>query len=635
MANGFWESESVSSGSSSGTGTGVDPNDIGFDIILLAGQSNMSGRGASDAAVDIADSRVFQWDATNSKIISASASLLHYEFPTNDTKIGPGLWIGRSYAAGSPPNRPVLLVPAASGGTSIVAGASVTWNAGSPGGTNYEAAITRANNAITAAVALYPNSRFVGVIWHQGESDADNSVSQTNYTNALTAVIAGFRARITGASSSWFVIGGMCPEVITAGSANYTPIDLAHKAVAAAVTKCYFVAGPTGQKLDAWHYTAAGARQLGTKLGIKAAQVNAPVAATAITFTGPSSGVVSTASTNFTVAANGTLSANNTVTPSDGGAGGTFTPATVTLTSSATSATFTYTPASTGNKTLSVTNSGGLTNPSNITYAVSAAPTVPDAPTIGTATAGDASASVAFTPPGNNGGAAITGYTATSTPGGLTGTGASSPITVSGLSNGTAYTFTVHATNSVGNSAESAASNSVTPAAASAGVLWNPSDKNASFTLTSGNTVATQSGAAWTAVRGDVGLDASGDHQFEITVAGGSSSIIGIGKAAAALTNFVGNDANGYAYRDTGLKYNNNSSGAVGSGFVSTNVVGFRLHAGTLDVYVQGVLQGTLYTGLTGVFYPMASSNTAGVNFTINSGHTAFAYPIAGSNPWQ
>ena len=87
----------------------------------------------------------------------------------------------------------------------------------------------------------------------------------------------------------------------------------------------------------------------------------------------------------------------------------------------------------------------------------------PDAPTIGTATGGTASASVTFTAPTNVGGSAITGFTVVSTPDGITGTGASSPVTVSGLTVGTAYTFKVFATNSYGPSALSAASNSVTP----------------------------------------------------------------------------------------------------------------------------------------------------------------------------
>lgn len=90
--------------------------------------------------------------------------------------------------------------------------------------------------------------------------------------------------------------------------------------------------------------------------------------ATALTLSGPSSGVVSTASTNFTVAANGSLSSSVDVTPSDSSAGGTFTPSSITLNSGATSGTFTYTPLSTGVKSISVTNTGGLTNPSALTY---------------------------------------------------------------------------------------------------------------------------------------------------------------------------------------------------------------------------------------------------------------------------
>lgn len=93
--------------------------------------------------------------------------------------------------------------------------------------------------------------------------------------------------------------------------------------------------------------------------------------------------------------------------------------------------------------------------------------TVPQSVTIGTATAGNAQATVAFTPR-NTGGKTITSYTATSSPGGFTGSAASSPITVTGLTNGTAYTFTVTATNANGTSLASAASGSVTPAAATA-----------------------------------------------------------------------------------------------------------------------------------------------------------------------
>ena len=92
--------------------------------------------------------------------------------------------------------------------------------------------------------------------------------------------------------------------------------------------------------------------------------------------------------------------------------------------------------------------------------------TIPDAPIIGTATTGSAQATVSFTAPVSNGGTAITSYTATSSPGGITGTlnqAGSGDIIVSGLTNGTAYTFTVTATNAIGTSAASDASNSVIP----------------------------------------------------------------------------------------------------------------------------------------------------------------------------
>jgi YVTN family beta-propeller protein len=89
--------------------------------------------------------------------------------------------------------------------------------------------------------------------------------------------------------------------------------------------------------------------------------------------------------------------------------------------------------------------------------------TAPDAPSIGAATPGNAEALIGFTAPGSNGGAAISGYTVTCQPGTISATGTASPITVTGLSNGTHYSCSVIASNVVGNSSPSASVN-VTPA---------------------------------------------------------------------------------------------------------------------------------------------------------------------------
>jgi uncharacterized protein YkwD len=99
------------------------------------------------------------------------------------------------------------------------------------------------------------------------------------------------------------------------------------------------------------------------------------------------------------------------------------------------------------------------------------APTAPAAPTGVSATAGNAQAVVSWTAPAN-GGSAITGYKVTPYVGATaqtvrTFTTAATTQVITGLTNGTAYTFRVQAVNAIGTGALSAASTAVTPTAPS------------------------------------------------------------------------------------------------------------------------------------------------------------------------
>ena len=110
-------------------------------------------------------------------------------------------------------------------------------------------------------------------------------------------------------------------------------------------------------------------------------------AATAVTLSGPSSGTVGSPSTNFTVGADGDITGTVTVTPNDGGDGGSFSPTSVEISAGTPTATFTYTAANAGapTATIAVTNDGGLANPAGIDYtatlpaATTLAVSVPDA----------------------------------------------------------------------------------------------------------------------------------------------------------------------------------------------------------------------------------------------------------------
>lgn len=109
-------------------------------------------------------------------------------------------------------------------------------------------------------------------------------------------------------------------------------------------------------------------------------------------------------------------------------------------------------------KLLAVNSAGDGTASAGASATPFAPITVPGAPTMDSVTAGNAQLSVAFTDPASDGGASITDYKY-STDNGSTWTSAVSrvsPIVITGLTNGTAYTIKLRAVNSVGDGTASA-----------------------------------------------------------------------------------------------------------------------------------------------------------------------------------
>lgn len=181
----------------------------------------------------------------------------------------------------------------------------------------------------------------------------------------------------------------------------------------------------------------------------------------------------------------------------------------------------------------------------------------PGAPTVATlARAGDGAVAVSVTPPGTNGGSAITSYTVTSTPGGkrctaiLPATG----CTISGLTNGTSYTFTALATSAVGSSPSSAPSAAIvaarpptrpTAVVATVGttgtltVSWSAPDSNGGLPIGGYSVTGTQGGKGCTTTATScvvTGLTPGKTYSFTViatTPAGSSIASIGSTPVAA------------------------------------------------------------------------------------------------------
>lgn len=265
-------------------------------------------------------------------------------------------------------------------------------------------------------------------------------------------------------------------------------------------------------------------------------------------------------------------------------------------------------------------------NASSITKSGVAISDVPDAPTIGAVTdlVTGGGVTVAFTP-AVTGGTATT-FTATSSPGGVTGTG-SSPITVTGLTVGTAYTFTVTASNSTGTSAPSAASASVTPTTYIVGsyeqIASTTVDGSGPLTITFSDIPQTYSHlqirahirpSAGNDLRMQINGDTTGTNYYShyLNGAGGGSATTGSGS-----TYYTGNGL-GYNAADLANVYGAHIIDILDYSNTTKNKTTRTFHG----VDYNGSGQVALFSGLwrnTSAVNSIVFSNLSGGTFTTNS----------------
>lgn len=221
-----------------------------MDLYILAGQSNMAGRGKVEAIDTVTDRLV--WMFTKEQAWAPAQEPLAFDKPSI-AGVGPGFAFGKAMAKGSGSH--VGLIPTAVGGTRIDA-----WQ---PGAYDSSTHTHPYDDAIQRIRAALKQGELKGVIWHQGESDANPRLSGS-YEAKLRALINRFRSDLHAPLLPFILgeIGDFKPGT----NPDIPVINAIIRKVAASTPACGLAnADGLTHKGDFIHFDAASARELGSR----------------------------------------------------------------------------------------------------------------------------------------------------------------------------------------------------------------------------------------------------------------------------------------------------------------------------------------------------------------------------------